>query len=79
MAHMTHSILPDYLLPYLRYSALAAPPATLFLSKLFFRNNKGVQIVTCASATIFTIRTVIGPHLDQMAANLTQLNGLLGR
>ena len=66
-------------MPYVRYSALAAPPAALFLSRLIFRQNKAMQIMLSAGATMFTIRTVIGPHLDQMTASLTQLNGLFGR
>ncbi len=76
---MNHTILPEYLLPYLRYSALGAPPAALFISRLLFRNNKAMQIMISASSTIFAIRTVIGPHLDQMNASLGQLNSLLGR
>ncbi len=66
-------------MPYVRYSALAAPPAALFLSKMIFRQSKAMQIMMSAGATMYTIRTVIGPHLDQMNASLTQLNGLLGR
>jgi hypothetical protein len=75
---MNHSMLPEYLMPYVRYIALGGPVCALFLSKLFFPRNKAAQILLSSAATVLAIRTMIGPQLDQMTAQMTSLSGFLG-